>query len=77
MKPEIHPSYQTVTISCACGSSFALGSTAKEDITIEICSQCHPFYTGKAKLIDTARRIDKFENRRQKALKLKKQNGRG
>ncbi|MBC8277726.1 MAG: 50S ribosomal protein L31 [FCB group bacterium] len=59
MKPKIHPSYQLVTVSCACGNTFQTRSSSKE-IKVEICSQCHPFYTGKQKLIDTAGRVDKF-----------------
>ena len=59
MKPKIHPKYQTVTVSCACGNTFQTRSSSKE-IKVEICSQCHPFYTGKQKLIDTAGRVDKF-----------------
>jgi len=72
MKKEIHPDYQQITIKCACGNSFEVGSTSKDNIDVEICSNCHPFYTGKAKLIDTARRIDKFEARRKKAEEMKK-----
>ena len=59
MKPEIHPKYEFVTVTCACGNTFQTRSTAKE-IKVEICSECHPFYTGKQKLIDTAGRVDKF-----------------
>jgi large subunit ribosomal protein L31 len=59
MKPGIHPKYKETTISCACGSTFATRSTS-ENIHIEICSQCHPFFTGKQKLVDSAGRVDKF-----------------
>jgi len=59
MKQKIHPNYQLVTVSCACGNTFQTRSSSKE-IKVEICSQCHPFYTGKQKLIDTAGRVDKF-----------------
>ena len=59
MKPNIHPKYEMTTVSCACGNTFETRSTTKE-IKVEICSQCHPFYTGKQKLIDTAGRVDKF-----------------
>jgi len=63
MKKEIHPQYYTdAKVVCACGSIFETGSTQKE-IRIEICSACHPFYTGKQKLVDTARRVEKFEER--------------
>ena len=59
MKADIHPKYQQTTITCACGNVLGAGST-KEDIRVEICSQCHPFFTGKQKLIDTAGRIERF-----------------
>ena len=59
MKEGIHPNYQQTTIKCACGEIIETGSTSK-DIRIEICSKCHPFYTGKQKLVDTSGRVDKF-----------------
>lgn len=62
MKKEIHPPYQTAKVSCACGNEFQIGSTKKE-LLIEICSHCHPFYTGKTNLIDTAGRVEKFRSR--------------
>ncbi|TXH25897.1 MAG: 50S ribosomal protein L31 [Elusimicrobia bacterium] len=62
MRDGIHPNYQQVTVSCACGSSFVTRSTAKQ-IRLEICSQCHPFYTGRQKLLDTAGRVERFEKR--------------
>jgi large subunit ribosomal protein L31 len=63
MKKDIHPEYhQEAEISCVCGNKFTAGSTRKE-IQVEICSACHPFYTGKQKLLDTARRVDKFQKR--------------
>jgi large subunit ribosomal protein L31 len=63
MKSSIHPTYhKDATVTCACGSTFSVGSTVK-DIRVELCSACHPFYTGKQKIIDTARRVDKFEQR--------------
>ena len=63
MKAKIHPKYNTdITAKCACGATFKTGST-KDEINVEICSACHPFYTGKQKLIDTARRVEKFEAR--------------
>ena len=63
MKNDIHPEYSTkVKVTCACGNSFTTGSTAKE-IKIELCSKCHPFYTGKQKLVDTAGRVDKFKEK--------------
>ncbi len=70
MKTDIHPTYhQTATVTCNCGESFTVGST-QEEIRIEVCSACHPFYTGKANLIDTAGRVDKFQERRKKAAEL-------
>jgi len=64
MKPEIHPDYKEVTIECACGASFKSGSTKKADIIkVDICSKCHPFYTGRQKLADTGGRVDKFNKR--------------
>ena len=63
MKPDIHPSYKPVKITCACGNVIETRSTTAGDITVEICSQCHPFFTGKQKLVDTAGRIDRFKKR--------------
>lgn len=62
MKEGIHPTYQQVPVTCACGSTWVTGSTAKE-IRLEICSNCHPFYTGRQKLMDTAGRVERFEKR--------------
>lgn len=63
MQKDIHPTYHDkARISCACGAKFTVGSTV-ESVAIEICSTCHPFYTGKQKLVDTARRVDKFQKR--------------
>jgi large subunit ribosomal protein L31 len=59
MKTGIHPKYNETTITCACGSTFTTRSTS-ENIHVEICSQCHPFFTGKQKLVDSAGRVDKF-----------------
>ena len=59
MKPNIHPPYRMANVSCACGNEFSTRS-AIGDIKVEICSNCHPFYTGKQKLIDTAGRVEKF-----------------
>lgn len=66
MKAGIHPNYQTAKISCACGANYEIGSS-KEAIEIELCSACHPFYTGKQKVVDTARRVEKFQARAVKA----------
>lgn len=72
MKKDIHPKYYTNTkVTCSCGNSFEIGST-QEEISVEVCSACHPFYTGTQKLIDTAGRVDRFKARLEKAEKLKK-----
>jgi len=62
MKEGVHPSYKQTTIRCACGEVIETGST-KSDIRVEICSKCHPFFTGKQKLVDTGGRVDKFRKR--------------
>lgn len=62
MKKAIHPEYNTCKISCACGNSFETRST-KSEIGVEICSACHPFFTGKQKLVDTTGRIEKFKKK--------------
>ena len=62
MKAEIHPKYFASTISCACGAEYKVGSTL-ESIAIELCSACHPFFTGKQKILDTARRVEKFTSK--------------
>ena len=62
MKEGIHPKYYKTTIRCACGNVIETGST-KENISVEICSKCHPFYTGKQKLVDTSGRVDKFNKK--------------
>jgi large subunit ribosomal protein L31 len=63
MKVAIHPAYHEVRVLCACGNSFATRSTRKGDIHVEICSACHPFFTGKQKLLDTAGRIERFRRK--------------
>ena len=63
MKPEIHPNYTEINVTCACGHSFMTRSTMGEELHIEICSECHPFFTGKQKLVDTAGRVDRFNKR--------------
>ena len=62
MKPDIHPDYVDTMVTCACGESFQTRST-KPEIKVEICSQCHPFYTGKQKMMDTEGRVEKFIKR--------------
>lgn len=69
MKTDIHPTYYPkATITCSCGAVHNVGST-REKMTVEICSECHPFYTGKEKLVDTAGRVEKFRARREQAAK--------
>jgi large subunit ribosomal protein L31 len=63
MKAGIHPVYNPIKVICACGHTFETRSTHKGDMRVEICSSCHPFYTGRQKLMDTAGRIDKFERK--------------
>ncbi len=62
MRKDIHPEYYTVQVHCACGNTFETRSTAKE-LRVEICSACHPFYTGKQKLVDTAGRVEKYRQK--------------
>ncbi len=63
MKAEIHPAYEEITVSCSCGNRFKTRSTMSKDLTLEVCSACHPFYTGKQRLVDTAGRVDKFRQK--------------
>jgi len=64
MKTEIHPNYDTVTVVCSCGNSFETRSTiGKENLNLDVCSSCHPFYTGKQKIMDSAGRVEKFKSR--------------
>lgn len=62
MQEGIHPNYGTAVVKCACGETFETGSTKKE-LRVEVCSQCHPFFTGKQKLVDTGGRVDKFKKK--------------
>ena len=62
MKKDLHPEYHEIEVTCACGNSFKTGSTAPE-MKVEICSACHPFFTGKQKLIDSAGRVERFQKR--------------
>lgn len=71
MKKDIHPKYYDITFTCACGAKYVAGSTIKEDYKTEICSNCHPFFTGKQKLIDTSGRVDKFMAKMKKAATIK------
>jgi large subunit ribosomal protein L31 len=65
MKEKIHPQYHEITITCACGATYETGSTRK-DYHVELCSACHPFFTGKQKLVDSAGRVDRFQKRAEK-----------
>ncbi|MDA8063649.1 MAG: 50S ribosomal protein L31 [Actinomycetota bacterium] len=62
MKTDIHPAYQVATVACSCGNTFTTRST-KASLTTELCNECHPFYTGKQKLVDTGGRVERFERR--------------
>lgn len=61
MKADIHPNYTQINVSCACGNKFETGSTLGQDLNVEICSACHPFYTGKQKVVDTEGRVGRFK----------------
>ena len=63
MKPSVHPEYQQIAVTCTCGNSFNTRSTLGHDLQVEVCSSCHPFYTGKQKILDTAGRVDKFRKK--------------
>lgn len=64
MKPEIHPDYHEVTVTCSCGNTIQTRTTHKgSELHVEVCSACHPFYTGKQKIVDTAGQVDKFRRR--------------
>ncbi|MDH5559251.1 MAG: 50S ribosomal protein L31 [Deltaproteobacteria bacterium] len=67
MKAEIHPQYTETKFHCACGADFEIGSTMSGEIKLEICSNCHPLFTGKEKLVDTEGRIERFKKKYQKA----------
>ena len=63
MKADIHPEYSDIKVTCSCGNEFTTRSTLGEDLLIEVCSACHPFYTGKQKIVDTGGRVDKFRRK--------------
>jgi len=73
MKAGIHPSYEEVSVICACGAHFQTRSTHKGDLRVEICSSCHPFFTGRQKLVDTEGRVDRFQKKFAKAKELQAQ----
>lgn len=63
MKADIHPDYQDITVTCSCGNEFQTRSTLNEALKVEVCSNCHPFYTGKQKIVDSGGRVDKFRRK--------------
>ena len=63
MKADIHPEYNEIDVTCSCGNTFKTGSTLGKALSVEVCSECHPFYTGKQKIVDTAGRVEKFRQR--------------
>ncbi|MGA8029763.1 MAG: 50S ribosomal protein L31 [Bryobacteraceae bacterium] len=73
MKAGIHPAYDEVNVICACGSTFHTRSTHKGDLRVEICSSCHPFFTGRQKLVDTEGRVDRFQKKAAKAKEMQAQ----
>lgn len=74
MKAAIHPNYELTTVSCACGDTFQTHSTHGSEMHVEICSNCHPFFTGKQKLVDTAGRVERFRKKYEKFDKARKKN---
>ena len=73
MKAAIHPAYEELNVTCACGNTFRTRSTHKGDIRVEICSSCHPFFTGRQKLVDTEGRVDRFQKKIQKSKDMKQE----
>ena len=63
MKSEIHPEYNALAVACSCGAKWTTGSTLTKDLHVEVCSSCHPFYTGKQKIVDTAGRVERFNQK--------------
>ena len=63
MKPKIHPEYKEIKVTCSCGNSFTTRSTLGRDLQVDVCASCHPFYTGKQKIMDTAGRVEKFRQK--------------
>jgi len=74
MKAGIHPHYEEINVICACGNSFRTRSTHKGDIRVEICSNCHPFFTGRQKLVDTEGRVDRFQKKAAKSRLIQASN---
>ena len=75
MKTGIHPKYAEIQVTCSCGNTFTTGSTVGKPLHVEVCSVCHPFYTGKQKIVDTAGRVEKFKRRYTKKSTEKKAAG--
>jgi len=63
MKADIHPDYQEITVTCSCGNTFQTRSTLNEELHVEVCSKCHPFFTGKQKIVDSGGRVDRFRRK--------------
>lgn len=63
MKAEVHPTYSEITVTCSCGNVFKTRSTLAKDLQVEVCAACHPFYTGKQKIVDTAGRVERFRQK--------------
>lgn len=72
MKAEIHPAYDLVKVTCSCGHAFETRSTLCKDLAVEVCAECHPFYTGQQKLVDTGGRVQRFRDRYQSRIKTPK-----
>ena len=70
MKAGIHPDYKVINVTCTCGNKFETRSTSGQDLQVEVCSNCHPFYTGKQKIVDTGGRVDKFRKKYALAAKI-------
>jgi len=75
MKANIHPAYHTITVTCACGNSFMTGST-RDTIAVDICSRCHPFFTGEMKFVDVMGRVERFQAKQKSAVTKKKKKDR-
>ncbi len=71
MKPDIHPKFNEINVICSCGNQFKVRSVLSKELHIEVCSECHPFYTGKQKIVDTAGRVEKFRQKYAKGGKTK------
>lgn len=71
MKSDIHPAYQEIAVTCSCGNAFNVGSTLGKSLHVDVCAKCHPFYTGKQKIVDSSGQVDKFRKRFQKRTTTK------